>query len=164
MRHDRSILEMTRVRTTPALVLVVAVVTLAACSSGAVHDDAVARGTPSGPVPSQAHRSPQISTAARVGASVIGFASWYRRGPHLQRTCTGKPLSDDGLLAASPTLPVGTAVRVTLLHDDRSVIVRVDDCMPPGHRAIDLSIEAARQLGLLQRGVALVRITPVAWR
>lgn len=59
---------------------------------------------------------------------------------------------------------MGTVVRVALLHEDRSVIVRIDDCMPRGHRIIDLSVEAARELGLLERGVALVRVTPVAWQ
>jgi peptidoglycan lytic transglycosylase len=164
MQHDRPIPEVTRAGASPALVLVVIVVTLTACSSGVVYDDAVARGTPLSLAPDELHHSPDVSTAVAVGPSVVGFASWYRRGPYLERTCTGKPLSDNGLLAASPTLRVGTEVRVTLLHDDRSVIVRVDDYMPPGHRVIDLSVEAARELGLLQRGVALVRVTPVAWR
>lgn len=59
---------------------------------------------------------------------------------------------------------MGTEVRVTLLHEDRSVIVRVDDCMPRGRRIIDLSVEAARELGLLQCGIAWVRVTPVASR
>lgn len=71
---------------------------------------------------------------------------------------------NDALLAASPTLQVGTEARVTVLQDGRSVIVRIDDCMPPGHRIIDLSVEAARELGILRRGIAKVRVTPVAWQ
>lgn len=148
----------------PGLVLMLIVVSLTACSAGGVHDDAVARGTPLSGAPGSLHNLPDVSTAVAIGPSVVGFASWYRRGPHLQRTCTGQQLSDGELSAASPTLRAGTAVRVTLLQEDRSVIVRVNDCMPPGHRIIDLSVEAARELGLLQRGVALVRVTPVAWR
>jgi len=164
MQHDRPILEVTRAWATPALVLMVIVVTLTACNSGAVYDDAVARGTPLSLPADELHLSPDVSAAVAVGPSIVGFASWYRFGRYLERTCAGQPLSDSGLLAASPTLPVGTEVRVTLLQDDRSVIVRVDDCMPRGHRIIDLSVEAARELGLLQRGVALVRVTPIAWR
>ncbi len=164
MQHDQPVPEIARAWVVPTLVLMVIVATLTACSSGAVYDDAVARGTPLSLAPDELHHSRDVSTAVVIGPSVVGYASWYKRGPHLERTCAGKPLLDNGLLAASPTLPVGTEVRVTLLHGDRSVIVWVDDCMPPGRRVIDLSVEAARELGLLQRGVALVQVTPVAWR
>ncbi|MGH7072326.1 MAG: septal ring lytic transglycosylase RlpA family protein [Acetobacteraceae bacterium] len=164
MQCDRPILEVTRAWATPALVLMLIVVSLAACGSGAAHDNAVARGIPVAPAPDGRPHLPHVPSTIAAGPSVVGIASWYRRGPHLIRTCAGKLLSDDELVAASPTLPVGMEVRVTLLDAGRSVIVRVDDCMPRGHRVIDLSVEAARQLGLLHRGVALVRVTPVAWR
>jgi rare lipoprotein A len=108
--------------------------------------------------------SAPVLPAVAIGPSVVGMASWYRRGPRLVRTCTGEPLLNDRLSAASPVLPMGTRVRVTRLDGDRSVVVRVNDCMPRGRRMIDLSEEAARELGLLQCGVALVRITPVAFR
>ncbi|MGH7049204.1 MAG: septal ring lytic transglycosylase RlpA family protein [Acetobacteraceae bacterium] len=155
---------MIRTRTSPALVLMAIIVSLAGCGSGAAYDDAVARGTPLSLAPGHAGHSPDVVSVAAIGPSVVGYASWYRRGPNLERTCTGKPMSDDGLSAASPVLPVGTRVRVALLQGDRSVIVVVDDCMPRGRRVIDLSVAAARELGLLRRGVALVRVTPVAWR
>lgn len=164
MQCDRPIPEMTRAWAPLALLVMAIVVALAGCSSGAVYDDAAARETPVSRAPGHAHQTPDQLTEVAAGPSVVGVASWYRRGPHLKRTCSGRPLSDDGLLAASPALPVGTEARVTLLQDGRSVIVLVDDCMPKGHRVIDLSVEAARELGLLQRGVGLVRVTPVAWR
>lgn len=164
MQHDRPVLEMTLARTTVVLALMMIVAILAACSSAAARDDAVARTTPLSRPGGEIHDPPDVSPTVATGPSVVGFASWYRRGPRLERTCTGKPMSDDGLLAASPVLPVGTHARVTLLSGERSVIVVVDDCMPPGRRVIDLSVEAARELGVLQRGVALVRVTPVAWR
>jgi rare lipoprotein A len=56
---------------------------------------------------------------------------------------------------------MGTTIRVTLLRENRSVIVLVNDCMPRGDRVIDLSEEAAKQLGLLNMGIARVRVTPV---
>lgn len=164
MQRNRSILETTRARAVPILVLTGIALTLAACSSDAVHTDAVARGGLLAPALDGLSAPAEGSTAGAIGPSVIGLASWYRRGPLLQRTCTGEPLLDGGLSAASPVLPMGTVVRVALLHEDRSVIVRIDDCMPRGHRIIDLSVEAARELGLLERGVALVRVTPVAWQ
>ena len=164
MQADQRIGEPARARVAPGLVLMGLAITLAACSSGPVHDDAVARAALMGLAPDDPAPSPQVLPAIAVGPSAVGMASWYRRGPSLQRTCTGEPLLDDRLSAASPVLPMGTKVRVTLLNGDRSVIVRVNDCMPRGRRLIDLSVAAARELGLLQCGVAMVRVTPVAWR
>ncbi|MGH7104495.1 MAG: septal ring lytic transglycosylase RlpA family protein [Acetobacteraceae bacterium] len=155
---------MIRTWTAPALVLMAIFVSLSGCGAGTAYNDAAARGTPLSLPPGHAGHSPDVNAAVTIGPSVVGFASWYRRGPNLERTCTGKPMSDDGLAAASPDLPVGTRARVALVRGDRSVIVVVDDCMPRGRRVIDLSVAAARELGLLQRGVALVRVTPVAWR
>jgi rare lipoprotein A len=65
------------------------------------------------------------------------------------------------MTAASHSIPLGTQVRVTLLDDDRSIIVRVNDCMPRGHRILDLSEAAAEQLGLMNMGIARVTVTPV---
>lgn len=164
MHHDRPMLAIPRVRAAIILTLMPIAAALAACSSEPVHVDAVARGSPLAPALDHSTSLPEAAAPVATGPSIIGYASWYRRGPNLARTCTGEPLSDGGLLAASPVLSVGTHARVTLLYSERSVIVRVDDCMPRGHRVIDLSEEAARELGLLQRGVALVRVTPVAWQ
>jgi rare lipoprotein A len=63
------------------------------------------------------------------------------------------------LTAAHRTLPLGTRLRVTNLENGRMVVVRVTDRGPyaPG-RIIDLSLAAARTLGMLERGVARVRL------
>ncbi len=164
MQDNRPYPPTTRARLLPALALIGTAAALAACSQSAVSLDSAARRTPLALPPDGLLLSSEASTAVAVGPSLVGLASWYRRGPSLQRTCTGEPLSDDRLFAASSVVPMGTEVRVTLLYDDRSVIVRVNDCMPRGHRIIDLTEEAARELGLIQSGVALVRVTPVAWR
>jgi len=58
-------------------------------------------------------------------------------------------------------LPVGTKVRISRLNDDRSVVVLVNDCMPHGHRIIDLSEAAASEIGLVSSGVAMVSVTPL---
>ena len=64
----------------------------------------------------------------------------------------------EGLTAAHRTLPFGTRVRVTDLKTGRSVIVTINDRGPFGrHRVLDLSIAAARALGMLNRGVIYVR-------
>lgn len=63
-----------------------------------------------------------------------------------------------GLTAAHRTLPFGTRVRVTDPRTGRSVIVTINDRGPFGrHRVLDLSIGAARALGMLNRGIIYVR-------
>jgi rare lipoprotein A len=61
--------------------------------------------------------------------------------------------------AAHATLPLPSIVEVTNLENDRSIQVRVNDRGPfkPG-RIIDVSREAADQLGFRQKGVAQVRV------
>ncbi len=63
-----------------------------------------------------------------------------------------------GFTAAHRTLPFGTRVRVTDPKTGRSVIVTINDRGPFGrHRVLDLSIGAARALGMLNRGVIYVQ-------
>jgi rare lipoprotein A len=63
------------------------------------------------------------------------------------------------LTAAHPTLPLGTLVRVTNLHNRRAVVVRINDRGPivPG-RIIDVSYSAARVLKFKDRGLQRVRL------
>jgi len=66
------------------------------------------------------------------------------------------------LTAAHPTLPLGTMVRVTNLHNGRAVVVRVNDRGPvvPG-RIIDLSYNTARVLDFKAQGLQRVRLDVV---
>ena len=63
------------------------------------------------------------------------------------------------MTAASLTIPLGTYVRVTNLHNGRAVVVRVNDRGPvvPG-RIIDLSYGAAEALQFRARGLQRVRL------
>ena len=63
------------------------------------------------------------------------------------------------MVRARAPLPLGTRVRVTDLENGRTVVVRITDRGPyvPG-RVIDLSYAAAKVLGMLDRGVAPVRL------
>jgi rare lipoprotein A len=67
------------------------------------------------------------------------------------------------LTAAHPTLPLGTLVRVTNLHNRHSVIVRINDRGPivPG-RIIDVSYSAARVLNFELKGIQRVRLDVVS--
>jgi rare lipoprotein A len=63
------------------------------------------------------------------------------------------------LTAAHRSLPFGTKVRVTNLHNGRSAVVRINDRGPfHGHRVIDLAHGAASELGVVASGVASVKL------
>jgi rare lipoprotein A len=63
------------------------------------------------------------------------------------------------MTAAHRTLPFGTRVRVTNLSNGRRTVVRINDRGPfKGRRVIDLSLAAARELGMVGSGTARVRL------
>lgn len=91
-----------------------------------------------------------------------GMASWY--GPGLQENITagGEVFDMHNLTAAHPSLPFNTRVKVTNLKNKKAITVRINDRGPfAGERIIDLSMEAARQLGILHAGVAQVKVEVV---
>jgi rare lipoprotein A len=89
----------------------------------------------------------------------VGIASWYG-GRHQGRlTASGEIFDKNRLTAAHRTLPLDTKARITNLENGRSVEVTVNDRGPYIRgRVIDLSARAARELGMKQQGLALVRI------
>jgi rare lipoprotein A len=92
-----------------------------------------------------------------------GFASWYGRQFHGNRTASGERYDMLGMTAAHPTLPIPSYVRVTNRKSGASVILRVNDRGPFKHdRVIDLSYAAAVKLGIAAAGtgeVDVVRLT-----
>lgn len=63
------------------------------------------------------------------------------------------------MTACHKTLPFGSRVRVTNLRNGRTVVVRINDrgTLEPG-RIIDLSNAAARQLHMVDTGLAPVSL------
>ncbi len=89
------------------------------------------------------------------GRSFSGMASFYSTG---QKTASGARFNPHGLSAAHRTLPFGTKVRVSHPSSGRSVIVTINDRGPfIRSRVLDLSLGAARALGITGAGVARVR-------
>lgn len=100
----------------------------------------------------------------------VGIASWYgyetRRSRGGYMTADGEAFDPAGLTAAHKYLPIPTYVRVLNLENGRSVIVRVNDRGPfpceenpaAGKRIIDLSMGAAKKLGMYKKGIAMVKI------
>ena len=90
------------------------------------------------------------------GNAYSGLASFYDEP---QMTASGERFDKHALTAAHRTLPFGTRVRVTNTHNGKSVIVRINDRGPySGKRIIDLSEAAAKQLGMIDAGVAPVTL------
>lgn len=68
------------------------------------------------------------------------------------------PGRGSGFTAAHKTLPFGTRVRVTDVKTGRSVVVTINDRGPFNRgRVLDLCTNAARALGMIDRGVIYVR-------
>ncbi len=88
-----------------------------------------------------------------------GKASWYGPKFHGKLTANGEIYNMDGLTAAHKTLPLNSMVMVTNLATGQSVKVRINDRGPfVDNRIIDLSRAAAKALGLLETGLAEVRV------
>ncbi|HAV86886.1 septal ring lytic transglycosylase RlpA family protein [Stutzerimonas balearica] len=88
-----------------------------------------------------------------------GKASFYARMHHGQKTASGEAHDQQALVAAHRSLPFGTRVRVTNLDNGRQVVVRINDRGPYRRgRIIDLSRAAAAQLGMIEDGIAPVRL------
>lgn len=96
-----------------------------------------------------------LGGAAQAG-DITGWASYYKSG---QRTANGERYIPNGLTAAHRSLPFGTRVLVTNLRNGKSVIVRINDRGPfIKSRIIDLSLGAARAVGITGSGVGKVKI------
>jgi len=93
----------------------------------------------------------------KLAGCFSGTASWY--GPHFhgRKTSDGSRFDQEKLTAAHRSLPFGTRLLVTNRKTGQSCVVKVNDRGPfIGHRVIDLSKGAARQLKMLSSGVAMV--------
>jgi rare lipoprotein A len=89
----------------------------------------------------------------------VGVASWYGEQFNLKPTANGEIFDKSVPSAAHPTLPLPSIVEVTNLDNGRKLRVRVNDRGPyVAGRIIDLSEEAARELGYERAGLARVRV------
>lgn len=96
---------------------------------------------------------------APVLQTAMGTASWYGGKFHGRKTANGERYNMHELTAAHRSLPFGTMVRVINENTGQSVIVRINDRGPfVGNRVIDLSHQAASQIGMVNAGVARVKL------
>lgn len=91
------------------------------------------------------------------GQTFSGIASFYGTETG-SLTATGKRYNPEGLTAAHRTLPFGTRLKVTDEKTGRSVVVTVNDRGPYiAGRVLDLSVGAARAIGLTERGITRIK-------
>jgi rare lipoprotein A (peptidoglycan hydrolase) len=91
-----------------------------------------------------------------------GEASYYGHELAGNRTASGERFNPNAMTAAHRTLPLGTKLRVTNLSNGRSVVVRINDRGPfVGRRLIDVSLGAAREIGMIRTGKAQVRLEAI---
>ncbi len=106
-----------------------------------------------------------LITSAKVapGDTHVGIASYYADKFHGRKTANGERFDQSALTAAHKTLPLGTKVRVTSTKTGKSVVVRINDRGPfIKGRVIDLSRRAAKELGIIKRGLAKVRVEVIS--
>lgn len=88
-----------------------------------------------------------------------GVASYYSDKFNGRRTANGERFDNGAMTAAHRSLPFGTLIEVTNVRNGKKVVVRVNDRGPYTHaRVLDLSKNAARQLGMHHSGVAQVKV------
>ena len=97
-----------------------------------------------------------------------GLASFYGQEFQGQETASGEVFDKREMVAAHPTYPIGTKLRVTNLTNNQSVEVRINDRGPNQENQaegviIDLSKEAATKLEMVKDGRAKVKLEVVEW-
>ncbi len=167
-------------------IIVLLAVVLSACSTSrqitqvsAVKDGRPARSVdvtkipnakPSAVVRTRAGNAPKYTILGKTyrvlttseGYRKRGVASWYGTKFHGRRTANGEVYNMFAMTAAHTTLPIPSYVRVTHVANGRSIIVRINDRGPfHDNRIIDLSYAAAKKLGVIETGVAIVDVIDV---
>jgi rare lipoprotein A len=91
-----------------------------------------------------------------------GIASWAGKELHNIKTASGEVFDQEAVSAAHRTLPLGTMIRITNLDTQKSIKARVLDRGPfVKSRMLEVSYEAAWELGFVTHGTARVSIETV---
>jgi rare lipoprotein A len=120
-----------------------------------------------GGAPTQAAAAPpanaQLEPRGKPISVEVGIASWYGTPYIGAKAADGSIYDQNAMTAAHRELPLGAIVRVTNLSNNQSVVVRINDHGPFFEdRIIDLSLGAAKAIGVYRAGVAKVRLEAYA--
>jgi rare lipoprotein A len=89
----------------------------------------------------------------------VGKASWYGRRNAGRLTANGERFNPEAMTCAHRTFPLGSVVKVTDIATGKNVSLEVNDRGPyVKGRIVDLSEGAARELGVGNKGLILVRV------
>ena len=100
-------------------------------------------------------KGPTSSVSNKQGTAKV---SYYGPGFHGRKTASGSRFDMNAISVAHKSLPFGTRVQFTCSQTGRTVTAKVTDRGPYIHgRSFDLSLGAAKALGILDRGVATVQ-------
>lgn len=144
---------------TVALALLLTLLGFAGCAHTGARPEPLPSAPPQPVASSPATPRPGHSPKPHHAWFAEGLASFYGPGLWGHKTANGERLDRTDVTAASRTLEFGTCLRVLNLDNGRSVRVRVNDRGPyVGNRLIDVSYAAGRALGMLEKGLAHVRL------
>lgn len=94
-----------------------------------------------------------------VGQTQHGKATFYSKRATGSRAASGERIHHDSMTCAHRTYPFGTLLKVTNPSTGKEVFVKVTDRGPfVKGRIIDLSWRAAKELGIMAQGVAMVKV------
>lgn len=122
------------------------------------------------PEPKIEEVTPAVDEANSAATTIVNFVdkgemkvSWYGPRFHGRKTANGEIFDQEAFTAAHKTLRFGTLLRVTNPKNNISIIVRINDRGPfIRGRHLDLSKAAARELGLIDIGIAKVDVDLVS--
>jgi rare lipoprotein A len=112
--------------------------------------------------------TPPPPAPEKVLETKTGLASFYGPGLEGQKTASGEVLDSKEMIAAHPTYPMGTIIRVTNLENGDTVRVRVSDHGPTKQNRkegviIDRSKGAADKIKMLSDGRVEVKVEVLQW-
>ena len=99
-----------------------------------------------------------FATPVNANQKIHGLATWYGPGFVGNRTANGEMFNPSAMTAAHRSLPFGTQVRVTNKKNGRSVVVRINDRLGDPSVIIDLSMGAAKAIGLTETSPVIMEI------
>ena len=123
--------------------------------------------TPPAEAPQQAPDAPAAPAAPAAAVDEVvfaeGSASFYSDALAGRSTANGEKYDPNARTCAHRTLPFGTFVTVEVTASGKTARCRINDRGPyAGGRIIDLSRRVARELGIIDQGVARVRVRLVS--
>ncbi len=104
-----------------------------------------------------------LATNINAQEEQYGQASYYSDAYHGKKTASGAKYDKTKMTCAHNDYPFGSTIKVTHLENKKSVVVKVIDRGPYiKGRIVDLSRAAASKIGLINDGVAQVKVELVS--